>query len=123
MAVSVLLVTPSEGFGELIRQTLEDDGGYQVVLVKDSRVALPQREFALAILDFEARESGLTQLGHQLLQQNPDIRLIVVPPNNNPKHASLGSLTPHGFLTKPFYLPDLLELVETTLNGKTSVPS
>lgn len=123
MAISVLLVTPSEGFGELIRQTLEDEGGYQVVLVKDSRAALPKHDFALAILDFEARESGLTQLGHQLLQQNPDLRLIVVPPNNNPKHASLGSLSPHGFLTKPFYLPDLLELVETTLNGKSAVSS
>jgi REP element-mobilizing transposase RayT/DNA-binding NarL/FixJ family response regulator len=120
MALSVLLVTPSEGFGELIRQTLEDEGGYEVVLVKDGRVVPADREFALAILDFDAREVPPSDLGSQLLQRNPDMRLIVVPPNNKPQHPALNALAPHGFLTKPFYLPDLLALVETTLHGNAS---
>ncbi|GAB4581341.1 MAG: hypothetical protein Fur0022_40880 [Anaerolineales bacterium] len=114
---SVLLITPSEGFGELIRQTLEDEGGYHVEWVKNGREPLPRQDYALAILDFDARDASLLDLGHQLLQKNPALRLIAVPPHNNPQHPSLGNLTPHGFLTKPFYLPDLLGLVEATLRG------
>ncbi|MCB9134936.1 MAG: IS200/IS605 family transposase [Anaerolineales bacterium] len=124
MAISVLLVTPSEGFGELIRQTLEDEGGYQVVLVKDGRANLPVRDYALAILDFEARDTTLLDLGRHLLTEHPAMRLIVVPPNNNPHHQFISNLTPHGYLTKPFYLPDLLGLIETTLHrdGHPSFP-
>lgn len=123
MAVSVLLVTPSEGFGELIRQTLEDEGGYQVVLVKDVREALPAQDFTLAILDFDAHNPSLPEWSQHFLEQNSDLRLIVVPPHNNPQHPSLGNLHPHGFLTKPFYLPDLLGLVETTLHRNPSTAS
>jgi REP element-mobilizing transposase RayT/DNA-binding NarL/FixJ family response regulator len=117
MAISVLLVTPSEGFGELIRQTLEDEGGYHVLMVENGREALKHKDFALAILDCDARDTSLPDLGHHLIEQNPNLRLIVVPPRNDPHHRALGDLTPHGYLTKPFYLPDLLGLVETTLRG------
>jgi REP element-mobilizing transposase RayT/DNA-binding NarL/FixJ family response regulator len=122
MALSVLLVTPNEGFGELIRQTLADDGGYEVTLLNHARESLPTQAYALAILDFDARDPAMLELGQTLLTQTPTIRLIVVPPHNNPQHHSLGNLTPHGFLTKPFYLPDLLGLVETTLHGKPVIP-
>ncbi|HLF91122.1 MAG TPA: IS200/IS605 family transposase [Anaerolineales bacterium] len=120
--ISVLLVTPSEGFGELICQTLEDEGRYQVIMVESSNEALEQKQsFSLAILDCDADDSSLADLGHHLFAQNPELRLIVVPPRNNPEHPTLANLTPHGYLTKPFYLPDLLGLVENTLQGESPI--
>lgn len=120
MALSVLLVTSSEGFGELIRQTLEDDGGYHVVLIKNHKTPIPEQNYALAILDCDGQQSALLDLGHHLLKQYPALRLIVVPPKNDSNHPFLHGLTPHGYLTKPFYLPDLLGLIEKTLHGETS---
>ena len=124
MAISVLLVTPSEGFGELIRQTLEDDGGYHVVLVESGEKALAQKQaFSLAILDCDASGSLLADVGHPLLNRNPDLRLIIVPPRNESSHPDLTGIPPHGYLSKPFYLPDLLQLVKNTLNPETTLSS
>ena len=122
MAISVLLVTPSEGFGELIRQTLEDDGGYHVVMVESVEKALAQKQdFSLAILDCDASDTLLVQVGRPLLNRIPDLRLIIVPPREAASHPDLTGIIPHGYLSKPFYLPDLLHLVENTLNPGTAL--
>ncbi|NJN44143.1 MAG: IS200/IS605 family transposase [Anaerolineae bacterium] len=115
-------MTPSEGFGELIRQTLEDEGGYHVIMVESGEEALTQKQgFSLAILDCDTRDSSLPSVGLHLMGQNPDLHIIVVPPRNDPNHPSLANLTPHGYLTKPFYLPDLLSLVESALSRETPI--
>lgn len=120
MTISVLVVTPSEGFGELIRQTLEEESNYQVSLVErgeEATALAKEKLFDLAILDHDPHYASFEEIGRPLLEMQPDLRLIVVPPRNNPHHHSLGNLTPHGYLPKPFYLPNLLELVEKTLQA------
>ncbi len=122
MAIPVLLVTPGEGFGELIRQTLEDGGDYRVVLVDNGADALArvqQQPFVLAILDGDVKDIPLVALGRKLLSWYPDISLIVVPPKNNLHHKSVVELAPQAMLTKPFYLPNLLRIVESVLRGNS----
>jgi hypothetical protein len=44
-----------------------------------------------------------------------DMLLMVIPPDNDPKHLSLVNFTPHSYLERPFYLPDLIERLDRLL--------
>lgn len=114
MLVSILVATPYIAFGELLRISLEDSGQYQVRLVQSAKGvqdASSSDSFQLAILDAALVDEPFVPLCMGLLEQQPGVRLIVIPPDNNPSHPTLGGLIPHGYLSRPFYLPELLDLV------------
>jgi REP element-mobilizing transposase RayT/DNA-binding NarL/FixJ family response regulator len=114
MSVSILVATPHAAFGELLRLSLEESNQYKVRLVLTAKEALASASrsaFQLAILDSDLSEGQFVSLCHDLISQLPQMRFIVIPPDNNPNHPSLGGLMPHGYLNRPFYLPDLLETV------------
>lgn len=119
MSKNVLVATPAAGFGELIRLTLEDTDLYRVALVDDFDKALAlarQESYILAVLDSDLVNPA--RLGEQinaLAACQAEMKLVIVPPENNPEHPLLQGLKLDGFLTKPFYLPDLLDTVEETL--------
>src|SRR5512133_2079826 len=118
MLVPILVATPHIAFGELLRLSLEDSGQYHVRLVqsaREARKASSHATFHLAILDAALKDEPFTQLCVSLLQQQVGLRLMVVPPENNPNRAALGGLLPHGYLSRPFYLPDLLDTVSRLL--------
>jgi REP element-mobilizing transposase RayT/DNA-binding response OmpR family regulator len=116
MAVSVLIVTPTTAFGEIIRQALTEDGGYRPVLVFDAQEAMRhanQHSFEVVILDTDLGEPPLVELELALRRTSPSMRLIVIPRKGD---LSLSSLSPDLFLTKPFYMPDLLEKLDEILS-------
>jgi REP element-mobilizing transposase RayT/DNA-binding response OmpR family regulator len=116
MVVSVLIVTPTTAFGEIIRQALTEDGGYRPVLVFDAREAMRhaiEHTFEVVILDTDLREPPLPELELALRQTSPSMRLIVIPRKGDPQ---LAGLSPDLFLTKPFYMPDLLEKLDEILS-------
>ena len=118
MSALILVATPHIAFGELLRISLEDSAQYQVRLVqsaKEARTAAAKAVFQLAILDTALSDEPFVPLCFDLLQQQSGIRLVVIPPDNNPNHPALGGLIPHGYLSRPFYLPDLLDLVSRLL--------
>jgi DNA-binding response OmpR family regulator/REP element-mobilizing transposase RayT len=117
----ILLITPDAGFGELIDQVLVEDGGYEVDLAAGGIDALDlaqEQRYGLAILDCSVPDVPFIELANTLLDWQTGLRLIVVPPDNDPAHPDLGPLSPDAFLMKPFYLPDLLELIRTVLEGE-----
>jgi REP element-mobilizing transposase RayT/DNA-binding response OmpR family regulator len=116
MAVSVLIVTPTTAFGEIIRQALTEDGGYRPVLVSDAQEAMrhaDQHSFEVVILDTDLREPRLVELELALRRTSPAMRLIVIPRKGD---LSMSNLSPDLFLTKPFYMPDLLEKLDEILS-------
>jgi REP element-mobilizing transposase RayT/DNA-binding NarL/FixJ family response regulator len=118
MPVSVLVATPHAAFGELLRISLEDSGQYLVRLVqsaKETRAAARRASFPLVILDSALADEPFVPLCYELFEQLPGLRLIIIPPDNNPNHPSLGGLIPHGYLSRPFYLPDLLDTASRLL--------
>ena len=115
MAVSVLIVTPTTAFGEIIRQALTDDGGYRPVLVFDAQEAIrlaSQRQFEVVIVDTDL-QAPLHELELALRQTSAAMRLIVIPRQGD---TQLAGLSPDLFLTKPFYMPDLLEKLDEILS-------
>jgi DNA-binding response OmpR family regulator/REP element-mobilizing transposase RayT len=115
MAAKVLIATPHGSFGELIRQSLEDGEKYQTRVVDTAQVAISLAEknpFDLAVLDADLPDLPAILLAKILLGHHPKLRLLLVPPDNNPDHPSIAGLKPHGYLTRPFYLPAMLEMVD-----------
>ncbi len=118
MIASILVATPHTAFGELIRVSLTDIGQHQLHLVqsaKDARLCSEQNKLHLAILDAALDDEPFIPLCKSLLSQHQGLRLVIVPPDNNPNHPALGGLMPHGYLSRPFYLPDLTETVARLL--------
>jgi REP element-mobilizing transposase RayT/CheY-like chemotaxis protein len=118
MATSVLIASPTIAFGELIRLTLEGDGNYHVTRVNTGCEALAQCQsipFELAILDADLSDLPLPDLFTAVQKLRPGIRLILVPPNSDPHNPIVAGLPSHGYLNKPFYLPDLMDIVTRVL--------
>ncbi len=123
MLASILVATPHAAFGELLRISLQDSGQYQVRLVMSAgevRTSASRGEFQLAILDAALSNETFVPLCLDLLEKQKGIRLIVIPPENDPNHPALGGLLPHGYLIRPFYLPDLIHTVTLLLNQRNA---
>ena len=115
MLKKVLILTPSPGFGGLIRQLLEDTGGFQPMLVTDPVQAmhLAQKEaLALTILDADLELGDFPAYISELRSHAPQTRLIVVPAEKNPENPQLAELEANAILPSPFYLPDLVAAIE-----------
>jgi REP element-mobilizing transposase RayT/CheY-like chemotaxis protein len=118
MATLVLIASPTIAFGELIRLTLEGEGKFHATRVSTGCEALAQCQstpYALAILDADLSDLPLSDLFTAVQKLRPGIRLIVVPPNSDPKSPIVAGLPAHGYLNKPFYLPDLINIVTRAL--------
>lgn len=121
MTARVLILSPDTGFGGLIQQTLERAGGYEPLLVSSGRQALDiarKVSFDLAILDADVTDMPINQLGDGLLRLVPDMRLILIPPEKPLPEFDGQAMRISGYLTKPFYLPDLVDIVERSLSPK-----
>ena len=113
MSTPLLIITSDIPFGELIRQRLEETGRFVVrVTGEQEAAAVYAREFkpALAFLDTSLAETELLKIGSLLRQVNPEIIFVVI--SEAGWHSALEELFPRDYLSKPFYLPDLLEMME-----------
>ncbi|MGE5224695.1 MAG: transposase [Omnitrophica WOR_2 bacterium] len=120
MAVPILIATASPGFGELIRKTLEDAGSYQPFLATDRSEVIQHAQrpdLVLAILDSNLAGFPVQEMVKALRAAHPGIKLIVIPPRETAQQKALSALQVDGYLNKPFYLPDLLFIINGTLQG------
>ncbi len=118
MAISVLIVTPSPGFGELIRQTLEEAGSFAVALETNGREAIQRAKeghYAVCIMDADCEDMPADELVFGLKEALPELRLVLIPPENDQEDTDYAGLQADSYLSKPFYLPDLLSTVEEVL--------
>jgi len=122
MRTPLLIITSDIPFGELIRQSLEETGKFVVRMTGEQEVATDYaREFnpVLAFLDTSLSEIELLKIGTLLRQANPEIIFIVI--SEAGWHSALEELFPRDYLSKPFYLPDLLEMMEKFIPPRTPV--
>jgi DNA-binding response OmpR family regulator/REP element-mobilizing transposase RayT len=120
MAVPILIATASSGFGELIRKTLEDAGSYQPFLATDQGEFLQhaqRSDLVLAILDSNLEGFSLPEMIQVMRAAHPGIKLIVIPPRDTSQREVVYALPVDGYLNKPFYLPDLLSIINNALQG------
>jgi REP element-mobilizing transposase RayT/CheY-like chemotaxis protein len=113
MSTPVLVITSDIPFGEHIRQILEETRRFVVrVTGEQGAAAMYARELkpALAFLDTSLNEPDLLKIGTHLRQVNSEIIFVVI--SKAGWHSALEELFPRDYLSKPFYPPDLLEMME-----------
>jgi len=113
MSTPLLVLTSDIPFGELIRQNLEETGRYVVRVSMEQEAAVAfARELKppLAFLDTSLSEKELLKIGKLLKKANPEILFVIVSDTVWP--TALEELSPSDYLSKPFYLPDLLGMMD-----------
>jgi REP element-mobilizing transposase RayT/CheY-like chemotaxis protein len=112
--ITLLVVTSDFPFGDLIRQSLEETGRFIVRIAgeKESAVAFVKEvDNPLVFLDSCLAEKDLLQIGAQVRHANANTRFVVI--SEAGWHSALEELAPEDYLSKPFYLPDLLEMMNS----------
>lgn len=120
MPKQILVASPHLAFGELLRLSLEESGQYRVRLAQTSaeaRGSAGRAIFSLLILDADLKDCVFADLAREIQEQQSQARLILIPPDNNPQHPALKGLSADAYLNKPFYLPDLMEMVERLMSA------
>jgi CheY-like chemotaxis protein len=118
MALSVLIADANQDFATLICQSLEESGRYQVLLAASGGEALEMlrsHEVQLAIVDFDLPDIPGPSLIRQMKVRNSEMAIIAIPMESQIGSPSLQDLDVDGVLTKPFYLPDLADIIATSL--------
>ena len=113
MSTPLLIITSDIPFGENIRLSLEESGRFVVRVAGEQGIALAYaREYkpSLAFLDTSLPEPELLKIGALLRQVNPEIVFIVI--SEAGWHSALEELFPRDYLSKPFYQPDLLKMMD-----------
>jgi CheY-like chemotaxis protein/predicted regulator of Ras-like GTPase activity (Roadblock/LC7/MglB family) len=125
----VLVVDPDTGFAALLKEGLEQTKAYQVVTVHDGQAALDalaRDRFAMVILDLGLTDPPAAQIAQSIRTQQPQVPLMIIPLDGDTVPPEIGAFGVHGVLPKPFFLPDLPEMVAQAMQARpvtTSVPA
>ena len=117
MSTPLLVLTCDMPFGELIRQNLEETGRYAVRVTMEQEAAIAYaRDLKppLAFLDTSLSTKELLKIGKLLKEANPEMLFVIV--SETGWQTALEELSPSDYLSKPFYLPDLLDMMDQFLH-------
>ena len=118
--ITLLVVTSDIPFGDLIRQSLEETGRFSVRIAGEKESALAfvkEVDYPLIFLDTCLAEKDLLQIGAQVRQANSNTRFVII--SEAGWHSALEELSPEDYLSKPFYLSDLLEMMNNFFPAPT----
>jgi CheY-like chemotaxis protein len=121
--ITLLVVTSDMPFGDLLRQNLEATGRFTVDIAGDRHSAIAcvkEGEYPLIFLDTCLPEQDLLQIGAQVRRANTITRFVVV--SEVGWHSALEELSPDDYLSKPFYLPDLMEMMSNSFPAPETLP-
>lgn len=119
---SILIADSIEAFATLLKESLERNGAYRVIIATSGDAALQalaDTRFDLAIVDMGLASPDGAMVAHALRQQAADLRLMVIPIKGEEIPPELGDIEIHGVLPKPFFLPELPGRIAEALAGST----
>ena len=119
-ARSVLVVTAASEFGALIQAMLEETGLYKVMVVDSDQEALlciQTVAFTVAILDAELPGGSMLTLATAMRHKLPKMRQVIICADDHPALPAVNAFHPDGLLSKPFFLPDLLDTLTKALQS------
>ena len=123
MTKSLLIVTPQTSFGSMLRSSLEETGQFRVFIAGDEPTALVQlksEDCEMAFLDVDLGMEAVLEIGGALRTIHADVELVIV--SNEDLPPALDVLRPWTLLRKPFYLPELMDMLSAAPAGETPKP-
>jgi CheY-like chemotaxis protein len=112
MTESLLIVSTDTKFAQVLLHGLEQEG-YRVQITKgkgESVVRADEENSSLAFLDMDFGYRTILEVGQALRMLNPEIRFIVF--SRQGTIPALDELQPWMFSPKPYFLPDILNMLE-----------
>lgn len=113
------MVTPSDGLGEVIRDTLQSAVSVRATLVlsaDEARAVAREEDFDLAVLDFSDHARDAAQLALHLREGQPTLAMIGLPREDAQRACRGAGLELEGYLPLPFYFPNLAQIVAEVLD-------
>ena len=123
MTKSLLIVTPQTSFGSMLRSSLEETGQFRVFVAGDEPTALVQlksEDCEMAFLDVDLGMEAVLEIGRALRTIHANVELVIVSDEDLP--PALDTLRPWTLLRKPFYLPELMDMLNAVPAGETPKP-
>lgn len=121
---SILIVDSNVGFAEMLKESLEQDGEYQATVAHGGREAVEmvsQKTFDLAVVDLGIDPVGQLDgeaIARKFRDEQPGLRLMLIPIEGDNLPEDLADLDVEGTMSKPFFLPDLPNLLDAAM-GKS----
>jgi CheY-like chemotaxis protein/REP element-mobilizing transposase RayT len=119
MSTRILVVDANVAFATMIKQALEDLGEYRVTAAgaAPEAIGLAARDpFDLAIVDMGLPDVSGEDTIRGLRATSPRLPVVAIPFNTDSADPMFAALDVQGFLSKPFFLPDLAPIVEEALS-------
>ncbi len=108
---TILVADPNRSFATMVADELKRIGGYRVLVTSDGPETLQQYKAQnphLVVLDGELPNGAAAELIRQFRQTTAELPVVLMPVSP----ADVPVETPvQGVLIKPFFLPDLIEMV------------
>lgn len=120
MTKSLLIVSADATFAQVLLHGLEQEG-YRVQITRgkgESVVRADEENSALAFLDMDLGYRAVVDIGQALRMLKPDIDFIVF--SREEIAPRLDELRPWMLSRKPYYLPDLLNMLNESLNSSST---
>lgn len=117
---TILVLTSNPGFGELIGQVLQETGRYDIELAGTPQEGVDlthQHQPTLCVLDCDLEQTALSQLVNEMRDAAPDMLFVMIPSDKSGDTMEIEQMDVDGYLSKPFYLPDLITTVEEVLES------
>lgn len=119
---SILIVDSNMGFAMMLKQSLEEDNHYRATIAGAADEALAKaskQPFDLAIVDLgiePVRGLDGQAVARKLREEQVNLRLMLIPLEGEALAEEAPALDVQGVLPKPFFLPDLPDLVQGALS-------
>jgi REP element-mobilizing transposase RayT len=123
MTKSLLIVSADTTFAQVLLHGLEQEG-YRVQITKgkgETVVRADEENSSLAFLDMDLGYRNVLDTGQALRMLNPDIRFIVF--SREGTRPVLDELHPWMFSPKPYFLPDVLNMLNNNSIPPTQSPN
>ena len=116
---SILVVDSNEGFATMLKQSLEQDGGYRAAVTTNAQSAmqaLGTTPFDLAIVDLGLQKPDGAALARAMRKRQPGLRLMLIPLQGEELPPDLADIDVQGVLPKPFFLPELPDRISEAMS-------
>jgi REP element-mobilizing transposase RayT len=122
MTKSLLLVSADTKFSQVLLHGLEQEG-YRVQSSKgkgESVVRADEENSSTALLDMDLGYRSVLEIGQALRMLNPEMRLIIFSREGTP--PALDELYPWMYSPKPYFLPDVLNMLTDNPSSPSKSP-
>jgi len=112
---NILVVDSDEGFGNMLKEGLQNSGHYTAKCVHlggDALQAMVEETFDLVIIDMGLTDMSPATLIHAIREAKNGMRIMMIPFIGQDLPDKIKALDINGILTKPFFVGDLPDLID-----------